>query len=69
MEDILEDVKQQYKLSEKAMRIGGYVKIQNEMYGLLQLGLLAQEFLEETLAKYGYKQSKLTLGMWIHHSK
>ena len=34
------------------------------MYGLLQLGLLAQELLAARLATHGYAQSKLTPGLW-----
>ena len=36
------------------------------MYGLPQAGLLAQELLEERLAKHGYKQSEIIQGFWTH---
>jgi hypothetical protein len=35
-----------------------YIQIQKGMYGLPQAGILAQELLEERMAKHGYKQSK-----------
>ena len=44
-----------------------YIKIQKGMYGLLQVGLLAQELLEQWLARNGYIQCKLTLSLWPHH--
>ena len=46
IEDILEDVKQQYKLSEEVKNNGWvYVAIRKGMYSLPQAGLLAQELL------------------------
>ena len=39
------------------------------MNGLPQAGLLAQELLEKWLAKNGYTQSKLTPGLWMHHTR
>ena len=36
------------------------------MYGLPQSGILANELLEERLAKHGYRQSKLVPGLWKH---
>jgi hypothetical protein len=34
------------------------------MYGLPQAGIIAQQLLEERLAKHGYRQSKTTPGLW-----
>ena len=69
MDDVPEDVKHQYKLDEKVMQNRWvYVEIRKEMYGLLQAGLLAQEFLKERLSKNGYTQSMLTPSMWKHHT-
>jgi hypothetical protein len=39
------------------------------MYGLPQAGIIAQELLEEQLAKYGYYQSKIIPGFWTHKTK
>ncbi len=41
-----------------------YLKIQKEMYGLPQVGILAQELLEKRLNKHGYHQSPITPGLW-----
>ena len=69
MEDIPEDVKQQYKLSEKVMHNGWlYVEIRKGVYDLPQSGLLAQEFLEKRLVANVYTQNKLAPGLWKHHT-
>ncbi len=39
------------------------------MYGLPQAGIIAQELLEERLAKYGYHQSKIIPGFWSHKTR
>ncbi len=36
------------------------------MYGLPQAGIVAQELLQERLAKVGYYQSKIIPGLWMH---
>ena len=36
------------------------------MYGLPQVGLLAQKLLKKRLAKHGYKQSDVTPGLCTH---
>jgi hypothetical protein len=36
------------------------------MYGLPQVGLIAQELLEQRLSKVGYSQSKIIPGLWTH---
>ena len=36
------------------------------MYGLPQAGIIAQEILQEQLAKVGYYQSKIIPGLWTH---
>ena len=57
-----------YNLAAKANADGFvYIKIQNSMYGLPQVGILAQELLEAHLNKHGYCQSPLTLGLWCHN--
>jgi hypothetical protein len=44
-------------------------EIQKEMYGLPQAGIIAQELLEERLAKHGYTQSKIIHGLWKHKTR
>jgi hypothetical protein len=39
------------------------------MYGLPQAGIIAQQLLEERLAKHGYRQSKTTPGLWKHDTR
>ncbi len=36
------------------------------MYGLPQARIIAQELLQERLAKVGYHQSKIVPGLWTH---
>jgi hypothetical protein len=57
--DIPEEIIREYELEVLATS-DGYVhcEIQKGMYGLPQAGIIAQELLEERLAKYGYHQSK-----------
>ena len=67
--DIPEDVIRKYKLQDIA-KADGYVycQIKKGMYGLPQLGIIAQDLLKERLAKYRYSQSQLTPGLWKHDS-
>jgi hypothetical protein len=39
------------------------------MYGLPQAGIIAQELLQEHLAKVGYHQSKIIPGLWTHKTR
>ena len=39
------------------------------MYGLPQAGIIAQELLQERLAKVGYHQSKIIPGLWTHKTR
>ena len=39
------------------------------MYGLPQAGIIAQELLQERLAKVGYHQSKIVPGLWTHKTR
>ena len=68
--DIPPDMTEQYSLQKKAMNDGWvYVKIWKGMYGLPQVGLLAQEQLENHLARNGYWQSKHTPELWTHETQ
>ena len=63
----LDDVIKKYNLLGKVEPDGHiYIEVRTGMYGLTQLGLLAQELLTEHLVKHGYKQSKVTPGLWTH---
>ena len=39
------------------------------MYGLPQLGLIANELLKKRLNEHGYRQSKLVPGLWRHDTQ
>ncbi len=65
--DMPKDVIAHYKLNEIATSEGYiYCEIQKGMYGLPQAGIIAQQLLEERLEKDGYRQSKITPGLWAH---
>ena len=68
--DIPEEIIREYGLQALATS-DGYVhcEIQKGMYGLPQAGIIAQELLEERLAKYGYHQSKIIPGFWSHKTR
>ena len=68
--DMPEDVIEHYNLCDKATPDGYiYCEIQKGMYGLPQAGIIAQQLLEERLAKHGYRQSKTTPGLWKHDTR
>jgi hypothetical protein len=65
-----EAVIEHYNLRDKATPDGYiYCEIQKGMYGLPQAGIIAQQLLEERLAKHGYRQSKTTPGLWKHDTR
>ena len=62
--DIPEDVARHYNLEMKVKRDAYvYIEIRRGMYGLLQLGILAQMLLEKRLNTEGYIQDKLVPGL------
>jgi hypothetical protein len=67
--DIPEEFMTEYGLHELANNGYVYCKIQKGMYGLPQSGIIAQELLEEQLARYGYHQSKIIPGFWRHRTR
>ena len=68
--DMPEDVIEHYKLHELATPDGAiYCEIRKGMYGLPQAGIIAQQLLEERLAKHGYRQSATTPGLWTHDTR
>jgi len=65
IKDLPEEFLTMYNLTNKAIANGFvYLKIQKEMYGLPQVGILAQELLEQRLNKHGYCHSPIILGLW-----
>ena len=70
LDDIPDEVIEEYKLREKATKNGSiYIRAKQGMYGLPQAGLLANELLEKRLNKHGYRQSKLVPGLWKHDTR
>ena len=62
-----EDIIQEYNLRNKVNATGNiHCEVQRGMYGLPQVGIIAQELLQERLLKAGYRQSKVTPGYWKH---
>ncbi len=58
-----EDIIAEYNLCNKVDATGNVnCKVRQSMYGLPQAGIIAQELLEESLLKAGYRQSKITPG-------
>ena len=67
IKDLPEEFVTMYNLTDKATSDGFvYIKIQKGMYGLPQVGILAQELLEQCQNKHGYRQSPITPGLWQH---
>ena len=68
--DIPEEVIQHYRLLEIVTEDRyNYCEIRKGMYGLPQAGIIAQELLQERLAKVGYHQSKIVPGLWTHKTR
>eukprot|EP00804_Cyclotella_cryptica_P007584 CCRYP_010663-RA/>CCRYP_010663-RA protein AED:0.17 eAED:0.17 QI:0/0/0/1/1/1/2/0/834 len=67
LSDIPDHIIELYKL-DKLVTTDGYVYvlIQKGMYGLPQVGIIAQQLLEKRLAIKGYGQSSITPGFWKH---
>ncbi len=62
--DIPEKIIKEYKMHEIVTEDGYvYCEIQKGMYSLPQAGIIAQEILQERLAKVGYHQSKIIPGL------
>jgi hypothetical protein len=68
IKDLPKEFVTMYNLTNKVTSDGYvYIKIQKGMYGLLQVGILAQELLEQHLNEHGYHQSPITPGLWRHN--
>jgi hypothetical protein len=59
----------QYKLLPLVHNGWVYVKIRKGMYGLPQASIIANQRLEKHPAKYGYKPTYITPGLWRHESR
>jgi hypothetical protein len=65
---LLQESIDKYDLNELPQDRKVYIKIQKELYGLPQAGILANELLQRNLAKDGYHPTAHTHGLWMHHS-
>ena len=62
-----DNIIQEYDLRNKVDAMGNvHCEVRRGIYGLPQVGIIAQELLEERLLKAGYCQSKVTPGYWKH---
>ncbi len=67
MSDMPDNIIKHYKLRNIVTPDGHiYCEIQKGMYGLPQVGIIAQELLADRLKQHGYTQSKTTPGLWSH---
>ena len=65
--EILDEIISVYNLKEKVHNDGYvYIEIQKGMYGLPQVGMLANKLLKRQLAKHGYYEVWHTLGYRQH---
>ena len=70
LSDIPEEIIVKYKLHDIANADSKvFIEANRGMYRLPQLGLIADELLEERLNKHGYRQSKLVPGLRKHDTR
>jgi hypothetical protein len=69
LSDIPEEIIIEFNLHEIATDGYAYCEIQKGMYGLPQAGIIMQDLLQECLAKVGYHQSKIILGLWTNEMR
>jgi len=62
------DIIEYYKLMDKALNGYVYMEIRKGMYGLPEVGVLANKLLKEHLAWHGYFKQPHTPGLWKHAS-
>jgi len=68
--DIPEEIISEYDLAKLLNRDNCvYIEIQKGMYRLPQAGILAQELLDQHMARHGYNQSKIVPGLWMHDTR
>ena len=66
MKDIPDKIISEYNLKEKEVNEFVPVEVRKGMYDLPQSGLLSNKLLQQNLALFGYRQSKLVQGLWKH---
>ena len=68
LENIPEEIIQQYNLRNLTHKGFVYMEIQKGMYGIPQAGKIANDKLKLHLAKFGYEQAPITPGLWRHQT-
>jgi hypothetical protein len=66
---IPQEIIDQYNLMDLAVDGYVYIEIRKGMYGLPQAGIIANQKLTKHLAKYGYRPTKHTPGLWKHDQR
>jgi hypothetical protein len=61
-----EGIIQKYNLNALAVNGWVYIEIRKSMYGLKQVGLLANQLLQTRLALFGYYPAHHTPGLWLY---
>ena len=70
IDNIPQEIQTQYNLKDKTDNDGCiYIEVRKGMYGLPQVGILAQELLEKRLNVHGYSQCTAVPGLWMHISR
>jgi hypothetical protein len=64
-----EEIIQKYNLNALAVDGWVYIEIRKGMYGLKQVGLLANQLLKTRLAPFGYYPARHTPGLWLHKTR
>jgi hypothetical protein len=64
-----EDIVNKYNLNALAVDGWVYIEIRKGMYGLKQVGLLANQLLQTRLAPFGYYPARHTPGLWLHKTR
>jgi hypothetical protein len=64
-----EGIVQNYNLNALAVDGWVYIEIRKGMYGLKQVGLLANQLLQTRLAPFGYYPARHTPGLWLHKTR
>jgi hypothetical protein len=64
-----EEIIQKYNLNTLAVDGWVYIEIQKGMCGLKQVGLLADQILQNWLAPFRYYPARHTSGLWLHKTR
>jgi hypothetical protein len=64
-----EEIVQKYNLNDLAVDGWVYIEILKRMYGLKQVGLLANQLLQTHLAPFGYYPARHAPELWLHKTQ